>query len=345
MTVNWKIVGASVTGIGHERLNQDCEDHVTRLVANGVFCMSLCDGVGSAKRAKEGARFFSQKICQLLVEDFEHFYTSPTVQVKQEVISTLRQDLLSHLPPSENLSDFASTLLCVALKDEKLLILHLGDGVIGCLNEGELAVLSEPVNFDYANVTVAVTSEGAEQYLKVFQGKINQLDSVFLMSDGAETSLYSQREKRFSAILIDIVNLIKEDEKEAYEQLEELIRIRFRERTSDDCSLILLVKDDQTVFANLELADYPFVEAAKRYYLLNSLPKSEVKGLSVRKVDRVIEPIVHYRSIKRTELKVFCRGVPARSVRHTLRLFMRRDVIGYDASSNEFYIRFNRDED
>lgn len=345
MTVNWKIVGASVTGTGHERINQDCEDHITRLVANGVFCMSLCDGVGSAKRAKEGAGFFSQKACQMLVEDFEHYYTAPTVQVKEEIITALRQSLLNQIPSSEQLSDYAATLLCVALKGDKLLILHLGDGVIGCLNEGELAVLSEPVNFDYANVTVAVTSEGAEQYLKVFQGKINQLDSVFLMSDGAETSLYSQREKRFSAILIDIINLIKEDEEEAYEQLEELIRLRFRERTSDDCSLILLVKDDQTVFANLGLADYPFVEEAQRYYLLNSLPKSEIKGLSVRKVDRIIEPLVQYRTIKRTELKTFCRGVPPLSVRHTLRLFIRRDLIGYDASSNEFYTCFNREED
>ena len=54
--------------------------------------------------------------------------------------------------------DLASTLLFVAIKDNKFIMAHIGDGIIGYLKQDELKIATHPMNGEFINTTVFTTS-------------------------------------------------------------------------------------------------------------------------------------------------------------------------------------------
>ena len=47
--------------------------------------------------------------------------------------------------------DLASTLLFVAIKDNKFIMAHIGDGIIGYLKQDELKIATHPMNGEFIN--------------------------------------------------------------------------------------------------------------------------------------------------------------------------------------------------
>ena len=141
------------------------------------------------------------------------------------------------------LKDMASTLLAVAVKDERYIILHLGDGVIGYCKEGVLKVASAPNNGEFANTTVFTTSSDACSQMKVFRGLLNGINGFVLMSDGPEACLYDKKNNELANGLLQILeDASGEDLKEVSEGIEEAMDTVITKHTLDDCSLAFMVK-------------------------------------------------------------------------------------------------------
>ena len=138
----------------------------------------------------------------------------------------------------------ASTLLAVAVKGDRFILLHIGDGVIGCLHDNRLVVLSQPVNGEFINTTVFVTSPEATDTMKLVKGDVSDIYGFVLLSDGTEMSLYDRQQKTLAPVLHRVFNAVCE---EGRANVEEMLRGSFEnsviQATGDDCSIALMVRN------------------------------------------------------------------------------------------------------
>ncbi|WP_104638061.1 protein phosphatase 2C domain-containing protein [Helicobacter bizzozeronii] len=146
-----------------------------------------------------------------------------------------------------NLHDLASTLLVVAIKDDAFLLLHLGDGICGVLKGRELKVASHPDNGEFSNETIFTTSKDAALSARVFKGKLSDKNftGFVLMSDGAGESFYKNQERTLVTLLQDHMNVARAPgmRDQVQDSLKTLLKTRVKEKTTDDCSVIMLVKE------------------------------------------------------------------------------------------------------
>ncbi len=145
-----------------------------------------------------------------------------------------------------DLKDLSSTLLFVAIKDERCLIGHLGDGAIGALYGDKLKVISNPDNGEYANQTFFITTKNAHKALRLFKEdniKEKDIKAFVLMSDGSTEGLYSKKDKKFvDALQTHIIEITKQDKEKKQKDIEELIQKVRETKSFDDCSIAILAK-------------------------------------------------------------------------------------------------------
>ena len=240
----WKIFKSAVIGRGHASQGEPCQDKVFSLENRGIKAAALADGAGSASLSQFGAETVVEEVCRLLTERFEEFFREENAaRVGQEILSHLHDKLAERAEQLAcSLDDLASTLLFVAVSKEHYLLGHLGDGVIGCLKGEDLLVASHPENGEFANETVFVTSSAALQSLRLMKGRLAEIQGFVLMSDGTEAGLYDKRKKELAPVLKKVMGLmsvlpVEEMQRSLQESMEEVIR----QKTQDDCSLILCV--------------------------------------------------------------------------------------------------------
>ena len=108
---------------------------------------------------------------------------------------------------SSNIQEFASTLMFVAVKENKFIISHIGDGVIGYMENDELKIASEPDNGEFANTTVFTTSKQAILSMRLIKGELKNISGFILMSDGTSAALYNKHKKQLSSGIAKIMRL------------------------------------------------------------------------------------------------------------------------------------------
>ncbi|WP_104682686.1 protein phosphatase 2C domain-containing protein [Helicobacter felis] len=155
-----------------------------------------------------------------------------------------------------DLHDLASTLLAVAIKGDEFLLLHLGDGICGVLKDRTLAVASHPDNGEFGNETTFTTSKDAPLSARVFKGKLSNKNftGFVLMSDGAGESFYRNKERTLVTTLQDYMNIARapgmRDQVQA--SLKTLLETKVKEKTFDDCSVIMLVRESTESLSDSE---------------------------------------------------------------------------------------------
>lgn len=242
----WYALGAAVQGRAHVKRQIPCQDKICGLCENGVHVTVLADGAGSARLSHYGAEAVCAAVCGLLAERFDQYYACSDVSrvgrdLMTHILETLaeRADELRCRP-----SDLASTLLFTAVKGRYCLVGHLGDGVIGYAKDGRLSVLSAPDNGEFANETVFTTSKDALQHLELHKGVTDRIDGFALMSDGPALLLYSKRMAAFAPWLdmyMKKSQLLRRDR--AGKRMQQVLETEIQPAVTDDCSLLLLVKD------------------------------------------------------------------------------------------------------
>ncbi|MFJ5770800.1 PP2C family serine/threonine-protein phosphatase [Psychrobacillus sp. NPDC093180] len=279
----WKMIGTAVQGRSHLKHDIPVQDKVFHL-SDKVNVIALADGAGSAKLSHFGAQTVVETICHALNEHFDYLFALEQITDAQTFIIEQLLDVLHQLADfhNEEVNEFASTLLCVAIKNEKVLIFHLGDGEIGAMKDGELVSISSASNGEYANATYFVTSSQASSRLKIFKSSNSKkFTSYFLLSDGTAASFYSKQQNKFSDIIKKICLQSKfTSETEMNAMLEESFEQFVKQRTSDDCSFVAMtaVNNNENVYISLS--------EEERKYLLSSF--SELKHCSIKKLDSIV---------------------------------------------------------
>jgi len=263
---SWKIASSYIIGQGHISKNIPCQDRTFKLIdrkvlkklvkrkvfknrksikinkntldnENSFYGLSLADGAGSCRHSDIGAELVTKKILQYIKINFDNLFKDDNIKI------TITDYLVSELKKAttKNISfeDLSSTLLFIAIKNNKFLIGHIGDGVIGMLdNENNLKTISKPDNGEFSNSTFFTTSIKYKERLRILKGTLKSANGFILMSDGAEDSLYDKKKETLSDTNKIIINWLennteKDVEKALYNNLEQIIS----KQTSDDCSI------------------------------------------------------------------------------------------------------------
>lgn len=240
----WKIVSHKEKGLSHQKNNLPCQDRTYNLSKNEVCVISLADGAGSCKHSELGASAVTKKVCEILCDEFDYLYNLDEISVAKKIMSNCILDIKDRFDNiSSNIKDFSSTLLFVAVKKDKYIIGHIGDGVIGCRYNNKLDVISYPQNGEYINSTYFITNTNDVDKFNIFKGDMKDIDSFILMSDGISESLYNKNTQNLSNATNTIIdwldnNSTKKIEKALKSNFENL----FMKKTTDDCSLIVMKK-------------------------------------------------------------------------------------------------------
>ena len=140
----WNLLDSTRQGRSHVKQGTPCQDKTYCQSYDDVYVITLADGAGSARLSHYGAKCVTKCIADELGWNFESYWDETEARIAkerlfQEISGSLQQIAELH---DCQLKDLASTLLAVAVKDERYIILHLGDGVIGYSKEGLLKVAS-----------------------------------------------------------------------------------------------------------------------------------------------------------------------------------------------------------
>ena len=241
----WNLLESTRQGRSHVKQGTPCQDKTYCRSYDDTYVITLADGAGSARLSHYGAECVTKCIADELGLNFESYWDETEARIAKERLFKEISESLQEIAGQYDcqLKDMASTLLAVAVKDERYIILHLGDGVIGYCKEGVLKVASAPNNGEFANTTVFTTSSDACSQMKVFRGLLNGINGFVLMSDGPEACLYDKKNNELANGLLQILeDASGEDLKEVSEGIEEAMDTVITKHTLDDCSLAFMVK-------------------------------------------------------------------------------------------------------
>ncbi|THG35951.1 PP2C family serine/threonine-protein phosphatase [Adlercreutzia caecimuris] len=238
----WSLTSAEVQGSGHKKSGTPCQDKTCCLERNKVRVIALADGAGSARLSHLGAEDAVKCAANLLADEFESLYEESDFKVQQIVASALVRSLGALASKTGcQTKDLSSTLLAVAVKKNRFVALHIGDGVIGCLLRNKLVTLSEPDNGEFAHLTWFTTTSNLEEVVRVYRGDASSISGFILMSDGVEPSLYDGRNSQLADAVINLFYCnAKYPKGEMADMLEQSLQEVIAKRTNDDCSVALL---------------------------------------------------------------------------------------------------------
>lgn len=180
-------------GIYHAQGNLPCQDFILarRLRRSGLTVLALADGAGSAEYARLAARlncgavvsFFGKMKTEAAFADF---LALPEAERAQQILTHCRRVIGERMQRErcEKASAFSATLLLAVIGREQVLIGHLGDGAIYCL-EGESLSYSPGENRNgMKNATYFTVSRDAAEHLRMTTLPRDGVSSLLLTSDG-----------------------------------------------------------------------------------------------------------------------------------------------------------------
>lgn len=245
----WKTLNYEVIGKSHIKAKKVCQDKTFTYKENDTVVSALADGAGSYEYSDVGAIIACKSICKYIGDNFDELIS---ISNANEVITKIVNHVLADIDAKAvemncGKEQLSSTLLCVAIKNEDVMVFHVGDGLIAGLKNGELKTLTMPDNGEFANATYFITSPRAYEKARLLKGKTTGFEGFALMSDGSSASLYNKKlQKPANAIAKLIVGLQFTFPQLYLDTVKYLMDYEIHERTTDDCSIALIASDNLT---------------------------------------------------------------------------------------------------
>lgn len=239
-----------VRGRAHAAQGVHVQDRTAYLRRNGVDALCLADGAGSAALSQHGAQAVVDAGCALLTEHFDEFAMGDDAAgVRQAIIHALTTRLGETAARLDcAIEDLATTFLAVAASADRFVIVHIGDGVVGFVKDGEIRVASAPDNAEFANETTFVTSTGSAAAVRLSRGSLVGVAGFILMSDGTGESLFDQRSRVLAPACAKLISIVATAPTRAVrnpehkKRLRRILNTRIRSATRDDCSIGILAR-------------------------------------------------------------------------------------------------------
>ena len=239
----WTGACAWARGRDHRRHRTPCQDRAQFLHRKGVACVALADGAGSRPLSHMGAQAAVRAAVFALTGDFDRLQREPEEQCREALFQTLRGAVEARAAREGRVpEDLGSTVLALAVRGDRFVLCHLGDGVVVRVRSQGEQVWSPPQGGEFANQTFFLTGPEARSRFRFLRGRLDGEDrGAVLLSDGAAHSLYRRRDAQVSRACSVLTDWCGEaSSREVREALRRNLRDLLVLRTGDDCSVAVL---------------------------------------------------------------------------------------------------------
>ena len=187
-----------VTIIGQKHISRQvpCEDASFALQKNGVSVVCIADGAGGKKytHARFGSACAVKTIAEILTDHFDALYSeNREAAVRSYLMAKIRIEFADIIAEKEldTLDQLSCTLLFVAVKDRRMIIGHLGDGLVVRISPSGLSPFSMPQN-EKDGTTFFITAGHAADYMRFIKTTVDDCHAVALMTDGVQDNVYDE---------------------------------------------------------------------------------------------------------------------------------------------------------
>lgn len=203
----WKINKTFLQGQLHYQQNKRCEDFAYSFRFKDVESVAVADGAGSLSDSADGAMVTAKTATRYIAGNFDKIYNSQNPEKEKFFIIEAINYEIEKLYAREDFENFGSTLICVAVKDDRYIAVHLGDGVIGTVNADKSvkSVFSAPMNGLTKNQTYLTGMKKAFKYLRLYTGKTDDISAFVMFTDGIADVFVNESE---GSMEVDIDKLL-----------------------------------------------------------------------------------------------------------------------------------------
>ena len=315
----WKRNSAKAIGLSHETAGIPCQDDAKAAFIDGVNIIALSDGCGSSGISEIGSEAVVNLLCEFIPLHFDELFAEDELSIKKTITSALMERYEACLKENEHRvkrytsssrgmnalaelreSDIAlslnprdlrtlyermlfdATVLFAAVKGDRFLIGHCGDGFILGIKDKKLTIVSqEPKGGDSnetiypSNILALIQAYGDEKKwdsFRILKGTNQAYSGFILLSDGSEKSLLRKTKGIYSPVLTNDSLLFEitanENEEDGKRYLTEILEKEYRcvenekgesrDITEDDVSVAIMVRSDYSI-EGVEEAKQPMV--------------------------------------------------------------------------------------
>lgn len=237
-----------VTTIGKKHISREvpCEDASFAVQKNGVSVVCIADGAGGKKytHARFGSACAVQTIADILTEHFDALYNeNREAAVRSYFMAKIRIAFADIIAEKEldTLDQLSCTLLFVAVKDRRMIIGHLGDGLVVRISPSGLSPFSMPQN-EKDGTTFFITAGHAADYLRFIKTTVDDCHAVALMTDGVQDNVYDDEAGLVKPVVAKMAETFKEGREKGEEAIKGILEkyIVGASNVSDDSSFGVL---------------------------------------------------------------------------------------------------------
>ena len=238
-----------VTTIGRKHISREvpCEDASFALQKNGVSVVCIADGAGGKKytHARFGSACAVQTISEILTEHFDALYSeNREAAVRSYFMAKIRIAFADIIAEKEldTLDQLSCTLLFVAVKDRRMIIGHLGDGLVVRISPSGLSPFSMPQN-EKDGTTFFITAGHAADYLRFIKTTVDDCHAVALMTDGVQDNVYDEDSGLVKPVVAKMAETFAEGREKGEAAIKEILEkyIVGSSNVSDDSSFGVLL--------------------------------------------------------------------------------------------------------
>jgi hypothetical protein len=241
--------GGSFVGTLHERIGLPCQDACCEeRIAPNQLVVTVADGLGSAKRADEGAVLAATSACKAVKLALAN--SAAIGEAAEAGVRAAREALERQAEGKDcELRSFATTLIVAVAQDDALQVAQIGDGAVVAMVEGDLELVSGPGDSEYVNEVTPLTSELWESALQISELR-SGVRCFAAFSDGCQRAALKRERGCFVAfpgfftpVFEFALGLAEPDSGSiAIEQL--LKSAKFRDNCEDDSTLVIGVLEN-----------------------------------------------------------------------------------------------------
>lgn len=236
-------VGA-ITTIGNKHVSRGtpCEDASYAVTKDGVSVVCIADGAGGKQYtdARFGSDCAVHVITDTLCEHFDALYAeNREAAVRGYLMAKLRVAFAGIMEEKtiDVIDRLSCTLLFVAVKDRRMMIGHIGDGLIVRISPSGVSPVSMPQN-DKDGKTYFVTAAHADNYMRLLKTTVDDVHAIALMTDGVQDSVYNEEAGLVKPVVAKMAEAFASGREEAEESILETVQkyIVGSSNVSDDAS-------------------------------------------------------------------------------------------------------------
>ena len=236
-------VGA-ITTIGNKHVNRGtpCEDASYAVSKNGVSVVCIADGAGGKQYtdARFGSDCAVHVITDTLCEHFDALYSeNREAAVRGYLMAKLRVAFADIMEERtiDVIDRLSCTLLFVAVKDRRMMIGHIGDGLIVRVSPSGVSPISMPQN-DKDGKTYFVTAAHADNYMRLLKTTVDDVHAIALMTDGVQDSVYNEEAGLVKPVVAKMAETFADGREEGEKSVLETVQkyIVGSSNVSDDAS-------------------------------------------------------------------------------------------------------------